>query len=290
MAWTLADIRQMVRQVSGRLSSNQLSNTEADKEINNYYRYEFPAEVKLEKQLKYYEFNTVPLQIEYAFDTVNYTNIEPPVYVNLQTILYYQDPTVYYSENPEQITLATPWTGNGVTTNFNTTVQVPMIVPGTVIVTDNVETFTDNGNGTLTGSLGGNGTVVYTTGQINVNFNSAPANGQVINLSYEQQQPAMPESVLFYDDKFRFWPMPDTVYRIRVKAFKVPDALINGDDTPPLQEWGPCIAYGACRRIFMKYGEIDQWNAIMPMYRSEVTSILARTVNNLSNARSQPNF
>ena len=290
MAWTLADIRRMFRQVSGRLSSNQLSNTAADTYINNYYRYEFPAEVKLEKQQKYYEFNTVPLTVEYDFDTVNYTNIEPPVYVNLQDILYYQDPTIYYSQNPEQITLATPWTGDGTTFAFNTTVQVPMIVPGTVIVTDNVETFTDNGSGTLTGSLGGAGSVVYATGAISVSFITAPANGDVINLSYEQQQPAKPQSVLFYDNKFRFYPMPDTVYRIRVKAFKVPDALVNGTDTPPLQEWGPCIAYGACRRLFMEYGEMDQWAQIMPMYKSEVTSIIARTVNNLSNTRAQPNF
>lgn len=290
MAWTLADIRRMLRQVSGRLSSNQLSNAAADQYINNYYRYEFPAEVKLERQQKYYEFNTVPLQVEYNFDTVNYTNIEPPVYVNLQSILYYQDPAVYYSQNPEQITLGTMGTGNGVQTNFPLTVQVPMIVPGTVIVTDNVETFTDNGAGVLTGSAGGTGTVVYTTGVINVTFATAPANGITINLSYEQQQPAKPQSVLFYDDKFRFFPMPDTVYRIRVKAFKVPDALVNGTDTPPLQEWGPCIAYGAARRIFMEYGEMDQWNQIMPMYKSEVSSILARTVNNLSNTRAQPNF
>ena len=290
MAWTLADIRRMFRQVSGRLSSNQLSNTAADTYINNYYRYEFPAEVKLEKQQKYYEFNTVPLTVEYDFDTVNYTNIEPPVYVNLQDILYYQDPTIYYSQNPEQITLATPWTGDGTTFAFNTTVQVPMIVPGTVIVTDNVETFTDNGSGTLTGSLGGAGSVVYATGAISVSIITAPANGDVINLSYEQQQPAKPQSVLFYDNKFRFYPMPDTVYRIRVKAFKVPDALVNGTDTPPLQEWGPCIAYGACRRLFMEYGEMDQWAQIMPMYKSEVTSIIARTVNNLSNTRAQPNF
>lgn len=290
MAWTLADIRRMLRQVSGRLSSNQLSNTAADQYINNYYRYEFPAEVKLEKQQKYYEFNTVPLQVEYNFDTVNYTNIEPPVYVNLQSILYYQDPAVYYSQNPEQITLGTMGTGNGVQTNFPLTVQVPMIVPGTVIVTDNTETFTDNGAGVLTGSAGGTGTVVYTTGAINVNFFAAPANGIVINLSYQQEQPAKPQSVLFYDDKFRFYPMPDTVYRIRVQAFKVPDALVNATDTPPLQEWGPCIAYGAARRLFMEYGEMDQWNQIMPMYKSEVTSILSRTVNNLSNTRAQPNF
>lgn len=43
-------------------------------------------------------------------------------------------------------------------------------------ITDGVETFTDNYDGTLTGSLGGTGTVNYTTGAISVTFNTAPAN------------------------------------------------------------------------------------------------------------------
>jgi hypothetical protein len=43
-------------------------------------------------------------------------------------------------------------------------------------VTDTVETFTDNYDGTLTGSLGGSGTVNYTTGDVSVTFNTAPAN------------------------------------------------------------------------------------------------------------------
>lgn len=290
MAWTLADIRKMFRQVSGRLSSNALSNTAADSYINNYYQFEFPAEVKLERQLAYYEFNTAPLQIDYPFDTSTYTNIEPPVYVDLQPILYYQDPTVYYSQNPEQITTGTPWSGDGVIVAFNTTLDVPYIVPGTVIITDNTETFTDDGNGVLTGDMGGTGSVVYTTGVISVSFAVAPDSGQDIYLSYEQLQPAKPAAVLFYDDNFRFYSIPDTVYRVRVKAFKVPDALVDGSDTPVLQEWGPCIAYGAARRLFLDYGEIDEYKSITPFYKEQVSYILARTVNNLSNMRAQPNF
>lgn len=290
MAWTLADIRKMVRQVSGRLSSNVLSNTAADNYINNYYRYEFPAEVKLDRQHGYYTFNTVPFQLEYTFDNESYTNIEPPVYIDLDPLLYYQDPVLYYGANPEQITRSTPWTGNGAILNFNTTVTVARIVAGTVIVTDNTETFTDNSAGVLTGSLGGTGSVNYTTGAISVNFITAPTAGQNIYLSFEQMQPGKPTSVLFYDNRFRFYPMPDTVYRMRVKAYKVPDALVNGTDTPQLQEWGPCIAYGACRRLFLDYGEMDQYNSITPMYKEQVSYILSRTVENLTNTRSQPNF
>jgi len=49
--------------------------------------------------------------------------------------------------------------------------------PGTVTVKDTsvVETFADDGAGTLTGDQGGSGTVDYNTGEITVTFNAAPA-------------------------------------------------------------------------------------------------------------------
>src|SRR5439155_20104972 len=53
-----------------------------------------------------------------------------------------------------------------------------------VSVTDSVETFTDDRNGTMVGSLGGTGTVNYATGAVSVTFNTAPANSQAITCSY----------------------------------------------------------------------------------------------------------
>lgn len=41
-------------------------------------------------------------------------------------------------------------------------------------ITDGVEKFTDNGDGTLTGDAGGVGTIVYATGAFSVTFNAAP--------------------------------------------------------------------------------------------------------------------
>lgn len=49
------------------------------------------------------------------------------------------------------------------------------IVPGTIVVTEVAaapETFTDNGDGTLTGSLGGSGVVDYKNGTYNIVFNA----------------------------------------------------------------------------------------------------------------------
>lgn len=289
MPWALSDIRRKVRQVTGRLSSNELSTNQIDEYINNYYQFTFPAEVKLEREHTYYEFETEALTVEYDFPE-GYTNFEPPLYLDLMPMLYYQDPTLYYAETPEQISRQTPWTGDGVTVMFSFTVQFPYILPGTVIITDNTETFNDDGNGTLTSNLGGTGSVNYTTGAITVTFFTAPANGQNIYASFEQFQPGPPNTVLVYNNKFRFYPVPDTVYRARIKAYKIPDPLIAATDKPTLEEWGECIAYGAARDIVIDFGESERYAEITQLYKEQVAYILTRTVQNLMNQRAFPSF
>lgn len=289
MPWALSDIRRKTRQVSGRLSSNELSTNQLDEYINNYYQFTFPAEVKLERQHTYYEFNTVADQQTYTYPST-FTNFEAPLFVNLIPILFYQDPNVYFAENPEQITMVTPWSGDGTTILFTTTVQSFPILPGTVIVTDNTETFTDDGEGVLDGSEGGTGTVNYQTGAIAVTFNTAPDAGQNIYLSYEQYMAGTPQAVLLYDNVFRFYPVPDTVYRIRMKAYSVPDALVDATDTPVLEEWGPAIAYGAARDIAIDFGEAELYAQITALYKEQIAYILTRTVQQLMNQRSIPSW
>ena len=48
--------------------------------------------------------------------------------------------------------------GDGATTTFTGTLLNPSIEGGSISVTDGTETFTDNNDGTLTGSAGGTGT------------------------------------------------------------------------------------------------------------------------------------
>lgn len=77
-------------------------------------------------------------------------------------------------------------TGDGVTVTFTDTLadvtgkKTAMYVE----ITDTVETFIDDRNGNLIGSLGGTGTINYATGAISVTFNTAPAGAQAITASY----------------------------------------------------------------------------------------------------------
>lgn len=80
-------------------------------------------------------------------------------------------------------------TGDGLTKTFSGTLsQISSVrtVFG-LSITDGTETFTDDYSGVLTGSLGGTGTINYTTGAYSVTFNTAPANLQAITADYQYE-------------------------------------------------------------------------------------------------------
>jgi hypothetical protein len=289
MPWQLSDIRKKVRELTGRLSANNLSNNVLDFNINNYYQYTFPAETKLEREHTFYEFNTVANQQQYTFPNTTYTNVEPTLWLDEMPLLWYQEPNSFFQQNPQQIYRTTPWSGDGTTLAFNTTIQTPPILPGSVIVTDNTATATDNSSGVLNGT-GIAGTVNYTTGAISVTFTSAPADGQNIYLSLIVYTANRPNSVMLYNNVFWFTPIPDTVYRCRIKAYRIESPMTESTDTPRLEEWGEAIAYGSARQICASFGEIDRYRELTALYKEQVTYIERRTHQNLLNIRAKPMF
>lgn len=297
--WTLADIRLKVRQVTGRLSSNEMTNEELDTRINQYYQLRFPAEVKLEQKLTYYTFLTSANQSFYDVPQETYTNFEPPATVNNLGLLWYQNPAKFEQDNlitALQYQFSTPWTGDGSTVTFNTTVTGFPIMPDTLTINDNVETFQDTNqdwttsNVTITGSLGGTATVNYDAGTVSVTFNTAPANGQVINLNYVIFKAGRPQAILYFNNQFELLPPPDQAYIIKMQGYQVVDALVNATDTPELNEWGPCIAYGTALGIFADYGENDAYAQTTALHKEQIGLVLTRTEQDLLNIRALPNF
>lgn len=79
-------------------------------------------------------------------------------------------------------------TGDGSTKTFTGTLSFKAGGPKRtcmyVSITDGVETFRDDRNGVLVGSLGGTGTINYATGDYSVTFNTAPVSSQAITADY----------------------------------------------------------------------------------------------------------
>jgi len=303
--WTLLEIRQKVRQVSGRYSPQELSNEQLDEYINKYFQYTFPAELKLERFHTFYEFLTVANQREYALPD-GFVNFEPPATLDRLSILWYQDPSAFHENNPENIARNTAAVGDGVTVAFSFSATNTPILPASTVITDNNEVFEDTNTDfnaspvTIIGSLGGLATVNYTTGAVTVTFNTAPAVGQNIFLSYIQFRGGRPTAVLLYNNFFTFFPVPDTAYRFRSKAYAnslvttesgTTNALfVNATDRPLLDEWGPCIAYGTARQIHADYGEMDAYVEVTALYKEQLAYVLRRTSQNLLNTRASPMF
>lgn len=75
-------------------------------------------------------------------------------------------------------------TGNGATQVFAATLASFPVEPGTVSVSDGVETFADDSVGRLVGSAGGTGTIDYTTGKISLDFNANVVNAVNVLVDY----------------------------------------------------------------------------------------------------------
>lgn len=303
--WTLADIQQKIRRLTGRLSPQELPVNVLNDYINRYLQYTFPAEVKLDRNLSWYEF--VTNANEFLYDAPSsFTNFIPPLTVNNFEVLWFQEPAIFYDQNPislQQITFAE---GDGVAGSFFTTVQFPPLWPGTVVITDNLETFVDeneiysNSPVTITGSLGGTATVDYATGLIQVTFNTVPIVGAPIIATYAQFIAGRPTAVLWYRNQFRFWTVPDTSYRVRVQAYSldlvvaqdgtVQETFQSATDRPRLDEWGPAIAFGTSRDIVAEYGEMDAYGDLTALYKEQLGYVMRRTSQNLLNTRAIPHF
>lgn len=295
-----------VRKVTGRYTSDELSFNDLLDYINKYYQYTFPAEVKLDRNYTFAEFLTVPNQNIY--DPPNgFVNFVPPATIDRLQLDWYQEPAAFFNNNPEQIYKTVAFTGDGATVAFSTTLSQVPILPNSLVITDNTETFQDTNTDfsatqpvAMTGSLGGAASINYSTGALAVNFNTAPTSGQSIYVSYVIFVAGIPTAVLWFQNKFQFFTVPDTVYRFRVQAYS--DVLVlkadgttaalfqDSTDTPLFDQWGLAIVYGTARQIHSSYGEMDAYQDITALYKEQLKYVMTRTDQNLLNTRSAPTF
>lgn len=294
MGWTLLDIRTKVRNVTGRLSEDELSTSQLDNYINNYYVYTFPAEVKLDAKLVTYEFLTTANTLSYAAPT-GYTNFVPPATIDNLLLDWYQNKAYFDENNPFQVQRTTLSTGDGATTMFTGSLGNQFILPGsTVVSAANISAQDENTDyysaSSFTGSGVSSASVTYSSGAFSVNFDTAPASGVNIYVSWIPFVPGRPTAVLWFGNTFSFYPVPDTTYRFKIASYQIVSPLTSSTSTPDFEEWGPCIAYGASRDIHSDYGEYDAYAAVTKLYNEQLAYVMRRTHQNLLNTRSTPLF
>lgn len=98
MAWTLEDLRDKLRNLTGR---QDLSDAECDNALNNYYLYTFPMDVKPPELQTFWEFDTVSGTATYTPDD-SYSSIPGnPTYVEGVKVKMWTNPGDFYDYWPQ---------------------------------------------------------------------------------------------------------------------------------------------------------------------------------------------
>lgn len=99
MSWSVEQIISTFRDLTGRRSSNQISDADILVKINHYYQYVFPLEANITEFKGWYTFNTVASTGSQALpETI--LSVSPPVYSNDDPATLWTDEERFYSEYP----------------------------------------------------------------------------------------------------------------------------------------------------------------------------------------------
>lgn len=313
---TLSDIRNKVRRVTGKLSSNEITDAQINDYIDNYYIYDFPEQLRLQNLRVVYQFVTSANVPVYDFPKELYLVADPPCYVGGFQALFSQNRESFLRINTRLNFLQqTAATGTGATGPYTMTCsQIPMTrgnkrnPPGAYFVsTPTIDTpasslnwtvlvsgfdatgasvsLIDDGLGNLfdpsdtsTQAAVARGSVNYVTGAITATFATAIASGASINIQCIPYVASRPQNVLFYADQFYLYPIPDQAYQVSLEAYMYPSALENDTDVPQLAEWWQALAYGAADKIFADSGDIENLQKFRPLLDEQLKLVQRRSI------------
>jgi len=255
-----------------------------------------------------------PLQ---NFDNL-YLTVNPPVYIAGYQALYLESREQFYGIYPKLNFISSIGvTGDGVTTTFSGVIQTQQattqagLQQTTTLLPNEVlfSSIDSNYNGLALvdyplypmreapsqGALGlpgqpqtlpsNYGQINYVTGAFTINFPVAPGMGQQINYQVVPVQPALPQTMCFYDSTIFLRPVPDQSYRVQMEVYARPTALMTQDQAPQLEEWWQYIAYGAAKKVFEDRMDLESVAMIMPEFKKQELLCLRRTIVEMTSQR-----
>lgn len=216
---TLQDIRDTIRKNTGNFDPTQLTDSQIDHKINDYYMWEMPEHLRVLKLKTFYIFRTVPNVGQYTVPEAYY-QVSNPVYVGGYEVSWNQDPVQFYKIWPEyrfvQTNIKTGDGGasysftlsqkpilqgsltisaNSTTQGTNTQVLRDLYSADTIPATNNIVDCTTYGSTTF--GLP-SGTINYLTGAVSVTFNQNIPTGTSINVEYYPYVSSRPRDVLLF--------------------------------------------------------------------------------------------
>lgn len=296
---TLDDIRTKVRRLTKSPSSAQITNKVIDEYINTFVLYDFPGLIQLFSLKKTLTFYTEPYIDVYKTNTTDagdplynfknkYISIQSPIYISGQLASFFQDRVEFFANNPQTESEEIIATGNGLYTVLVGTLSNPPLLRNKVlfstIATDNTGLeIHDDGDGNLdqgdavVGPDVGDATIDYVTGEYDLEFTSAPKDGESVYSSTIPYTANKPTSVLYFNDEFTLRPVPDRPYRVEVTVMQRPTELLTADQTPDLAQWWQYIALGAARKILQDRMDTEALSLLEPSFKEQQLLVLRST-------------
>lgn len=294
---TLTRIRTKVRRLTSSPSINQLSETDLDNAINDFYTLEFPGSIRTLNLEETYTFYTSTNVDVYEFPRDSYSSISKPVFISGVQSDFYEDRQLFFSRYPITSYSQDLTTGDGTSGPFTGTLtNLPVLRQGppggnnadsrvlisavdstgaTVAATD---TSVSGDVGTLTGDGVSAGTVNYVTGAVSITFTSTIPSGNTITSQTVPYVAGKPIAALFYNDRITLRPVPNKAYKVQFNAYVLPTQLLNDNDSPEVKQWWEYIAYGAARKIFLDRQDMEGLASIQQEFDRQERICLRRTI------------
>jgi hypothetical protein len=289
-------IKAKVRKITGRPSANQLSESGLNDYLNSFLVYDLPLHTRYFYNKQRYSFQMTPDEASYSISDIKneYSNFEPPVYIDGSEISFYQDERSFYARFPKQktsVTLSSGTAAIGVGPYTGTFSATP-IEPGTVVIST-IDTSgaslvaVDDGSGGFTGDVSA-GAIDYETGAITaLTFTSAVEVGETIYMSANNYVSGKPLAMLYSNNEFKFWPAPDRAYTVEMIAYPNPTAseIGSGDVFPELNQWADTIAFGTALKIFTDNLDLESYGKVQILFDEAKRLAERRTLKQLSTQR-----
>lgn len=295
-------ISDKIRKVTGRPSTNQITDAEIIDYINSFLVYDLPLHTRLFYLKQTYSFQLTPNVSIYSIATIKntYSNFEPPAYIDGFQMQYMQDEQAFYQMYPRLKYSTTFATGTGIAGPYAGTYTYTPIQYGTVVIsgytaagttvlatdvqaTATTGTFVDETGAAIAGSA-----INYSTGVITgITFTAAIPLGNTIYIAANNYVTGRPFSVLYFNNEFRFWPFPDRAYTFQIAAWPNPTATTAGGGAlfPELNEWADVIAFGASLKIFADNLDMESYGKVQILFDESKRLAERRTLKQLSTQR-----
>lgn len=300
---TLANIRTKVRRLTGRLSPQQITDSQIDDYVNTFYLYDFPEILRLDTLQTTFEFMTIPNVSEYDLLEMDiewnggtekaanvYTVFQPPVYIAGYQAFWAQNREQFFRVYPPLADQQSSLEGDGSVGPYAVTLPAIPVAQGTLTIGTidntgaNIQIVDDPQNRTM-GNLkiintttAVAGSINYITGALTVTFGNNIPSGNTIFITWVPYTASRPQSMLLYGTTITLLPVPDEPYLVQMNAMITPTALLQSTDSPELKQWWQYLALGAAKKIFEDTQDPESLSTLLPIYKEQERLVLYRSI------------